>query len=315
MYRIGVDLGGTNIVVGVVDEASKIITKAKRKTSCPRPAEEIFKDVAACIKTAMENAKITAADIKSIGVGTPGSVNKADGVIDYANNLGFDKVPARKILSEFFDIPVYLENDANCAALGEAVAGAGNNAQNFVAITLGTGVGSGIIVNGKILNGCNDAAGEMGHLVIAMDGEPCTCGRRGCWEAYSSATALVKQTKAAMEANKDSYMWELVEQNINKVNGRTAFDAMRKGDATGKAVVDEYIRMLSIGITNVINVFQPDVLCVGGGIGCEGENLLAPVRAHVEKDRYSVHSTKQTKICAAVLGNDAGIIGAALLDE
>lgn len=315
MYRIGVDLGGTNIVVGVVDEANKIITKAKRKTSCPRPAEEIFKDVAACIKTAMENAKITAADIKSIGVGTPGSVNKADGVIDYANNLGFDKVPARKILSEFFDIPVYLENDANCAALGEAVAGAGNNAQNFVAITLGTGVGSGIIVNGKILNGCNDAAGEMGHLVIAMDGEPCTCGRRGCWEAYSSATALVKQTKAAMEANKDSYMWELVEQNINKVNGRTAFDAMRKGDATGKAVVDEYIRMLSIGITNVINVFQPDVLCVGGGIGCEGENLLAPVRAHVEKDRYSVHSTKQTKICAAVLGNDAGIIGAALLDE
>ena len=301
MYRIGVDLGGTNIVAGVVDENNKIVVKAKRKTNCPRPAQEILKDIAEAVQEAMKLAHITEKDVVSIGIGTPGSVNKAEGMIDYSNNLGFDKLPAVKILSQYFSVPIYLENDANCAALGEAVAGAGHNAKNFVAVTLGTGVGSGIIVDGKIVNGCNDAAGEMGHTVIQIDGEPCTCGRKGCWEAYSSATALVRQTKKAMEAHKESLMWELVNGEIQKVNGRTAFDAMRKGDVTGKTVCDEYIRMLSIGLTNIINIFQPEVLCIGGGIGCEGENLLVPLRTLIEKQRYSIHSSKQTALCSAVL--------------
>ena len=315
MYRIGVDLGGTNIVAGVVDEFYKIVAKAKRKTACPRPAGEILADIAACVNEAVKTAGITMDEVKSIGIGTPGSVNKRMGIVEYANNLGFDKVPARDILLKYFDKPIYIENDANCAALGEAVAGAGGNVENFVAITLGTGVGSGIIVNGKIVNGCNDAAGEMGHSVIVVDGEPCTCGRKGCWEAYSSATALVRQTKAAMEENKASIMWEVVDGDISKVNGRTAFDAMRKGDTAAKQVVDTYIKYLAAGVTNVVNVFQPDVLCIGGGIGCEGEPLLAPLRTYVEKERYSIHCVKQTQICSAVLGNDAGVIGAALLDE
>lgn len=315
MYRIGVDLGGTNIVVGVVDEYYKIIAKAKRKTACPRPAGEILADIAAAVKEAVETAGITMDDVQSVGIGTPGTVNKRMGIIEYANNLGFDKVPARDILMKYIDKPIYIENDANCAALGEAVAGAGGNVENFVAITLGTGVGSGIIVNGKIVNGCNDAAGEMGHSVIVVDGEPCTCGRNGCWEAYSSATALVRQTKAAMRENKASLMWEVVDGDIEKVNGRTAFDGMRKGDTAAKQVVDTYIRCLAAGVTNVINIFQPDVLCIGGGIGCEGEPLLAPLRAYAEKERYSIHCGKQTQICSAVLGNDAGVIGAALLDE
>ncbi len=315
MYRIGVDLGGTNIVAGVVDEFYKIVAKAKRKTACPRPAGEILADIAACVNEAVKTAGITMDEVKSIGIGTPGSVNKRMGIVEYANNLGFDKVPARDILLKYFDKPIYIENDANCAALGEAVAGAGGNVENFVAITLGTGVGSGIIVNGKIVNGCNDAAGEMGHSVIVVDGEPCTCGRKGCWEAYSSATALVRQTKAAMEENKASLMWEVVDGDISKVNGRTAFDAMRKGDTAAKQVVDTYIRYLAAGVTNVVNTFQPDVLCIGGGIGCEGEPLLAPVREYVAKERYSIHCGKQTQICSAVLGNDAGVIGAALLDE
>ncbi|MGN0559605.1 MAG: ROK family protein, partial [Candidatus Fimenecus sp.] len=281
MYRIGVDLGGTNIVAGVIDEFYKIVAKAKRKTACPRPAGEILADIAACVNEAVKTAGITMDEVKSIGIGTPGSVNKRMGIVEYANNLGFDKVPARDILLKYFDKPIYIENDANCAALGEAVAGAGGNVENFVAITLGTGVGSGIIVNGKIVNGCNDAAGEMGHSVIVVDGEPCTCGRKGCWEAYSSATALVCQTKAAMEENKASLMWEVVDGDISKVNGRTAFDAMRKGDTAAKQVVDTYIRYLAAGVTNVVNTFQPDVLCIGGGIGCEGEPLLAPVREYV----------------------------------
>lgn len=315
MYRVGVDLGGTNIVAGVVDEYYKIIGKGKRKTACPRPAGEILKDIALCVQDAVRTAKIDMEDVVSIGIGTPGSVNKRLGMIEYANNLGFDKVPARDILSKYFTQPIYLENDANCAALGEAVAGAGGNVDNFVAITLGTGVGSGIIINGKIVNGCNDAGGEMGHSVLVVDGEPCTCGRRGCWEAYSSATALVRQTRQAMEQNRDSVMWEIVDHDLQNVNGRTAFEGMRRGDRTAQAVVDTYIKYLAAGITNVINIFQPDVLCVGGGIGCEGEPLLEPVRRYVEKERYSIHCGKQTRICSAVLGNDAGIIGAALLDE
>ncbi len=315
MYRIGVDLGGTNIVAGVVDEYYRIVGRGKMPTACPRPADEIINDIAETIHKAIEDAGISFNDVLSIGIGTPGSVNKRFGIIEYANNLGFENVPVSDILHTKFDKPIYIENDANCAALGEAIAGAGEGVDDFVAVTLGTGVGTGIIVNGKIVNGCNGAAGEMGHMVIVADGEPCTCGRKGCWEAYSSATALIRETKKQMLLDKDSKMWEIVEGNIEKVNGRTAFDAKRAGDESGKKVVDWYIHYLSIGITNLVNTFQPNVLCVGGGIGSEKENLLEPVRKKVEAERYSVHTMEQTRICSARLGNDAGIIGAALLDE
>ncbi|MBQ8026991.1 MAG: ROK family protein, partial [Clostridia bacterium] len=249
-------------------------------------------------------------------IGTPGSVNKAEGMIDFANNLAFDHVPAKELLSENLGMDkIYIDNDANCAALGEALAGAGKDKDSFVAITLGTGVGSGIVIDGKLVNGCNYAAGEMGHMVIAMDGEQCNCGRRGCWERYASATALIAQTKDAMKKNVDSIMWDLVEDNIARVSGRTAFDAMRKGDAAAKAVVDNYIRYIAVGLVNVINALQPDVVCIGGGISHEKDNLLIPLRKHVGRGRYSIYSDKQTEICCAVLGNDAGIIGAALLDK
>lgn len=316
MYRIGVDLGGTNIAVGVINEENKIIAKASRKTNSPRPAEGIFDDMADAIKEAMEQAQITFKDIISVGVGTPGSVNKGDELIEFANNLAFDNVPAYALLRERIGFDkVYFDNDANCAALGEAVAGCGKGVKNFVMITLGTGVGSGIIANGKLVTGLNYAAGEMGHMVISYDGVPCNCGRKGCWESYSSATALIIQTKNAMRKNADSLMWELTENDLGKVTGKTAFDAARKGDAAAKAVVNTYMSYLAVGIGNVVNIFQPDIICVGGGVGNEKENLLAPVRKLVATERYSVHAKKQTQILCAVLGNDAGIIGAALLDE
>ncbi len=316
MYRIGVDLGGTNIVVGVINGENKIIAKASRKTNSPRPAEGIFDDMADAIKEAMEQAQITFKDVISVGVGTPGSVNKGDELIEFANNLAFDNVPAYALLRERIGFDkVYFDNDANCAALGEAVAGCGKGVKNFVMITLGTGVGSGIIANGKLVTGLNYAAGEMGHMVISYDGVPCNCGRKGCWESYSSATALIVQTKNAMRKNADSLMWELTENNLGKVTGKTAFDAARKGDAAAKAVVNTYMSYLAVGIGNVVNIFQPDIVCVGGGVGNEKENLLAPVRKLVATERYSVHAKKQTQILCAVLGNDAGIIGAALLDE
>lgn len=314
MYRIGVDLGGTNIAVGVVDESMKIIGRGKVKTRCPRPAAEIFDDIALAVDMAIKDAGISKDDVVSVGVGTPGSVNKSNGYIEFANNLDFNQVPAKEMLEERIGKPVYLDNDANCAALGEAVAGVGNGVQNFVAITLGTGVGSGIIINGKIVVGVNYCAGEMGHMVIAVDGIPCNCGRKGCWEQYSSATALISQTKEAMKNNPDSLMWQLA-GGIDNVSGRTAFDAMRQGDEAAAAVVDRYIYYLSVGIGNVINALQPEIICIGGGVSHEGDYLLKPLIKYVEEQRYSIYSTKQTQIVAAQLGNDAGIFGAALLDE
>lgn len=315
MYRIGVDLGGTNISVGVVDEDFNIIGRGKTKTNSPRPAEEIFEDIAKCISMAADDAGISLDDFNVIGVGTPGSVNDETGYIDYSNNLRFDKVPAKQMLEELTGKPCFFANDASCAALGELYAGAGKGCKNLIAITLGTGVGSGIVIDGKVFRGANSAGGEIGHTVINVNGAECTCGRKGCWESYASATALIAQTKQAMKENPESKMWNCAGNDIESVNGRTAFDAMRMGDEAAKAVVDKYIYYVAVGIINVINVFQPDVLCVGGGICNEGETLLAPIRKYVVEERYSKYAQKQTEICKAQLGNDAGIIGAAMLGE
>ncbi len=315
MYRIGVDLGGTNIAVGVVSEDLKIIGRGKVKTKCPRPAAEIFDDIAVAVDMAIKDAGISMDEVVSIGVGTPGSVNKENGYIEFANNLDFNNVPAKEMLEARLGKTVYLDNDANCAALGEALAGVGKGVDCFVAVTLGTGVGSGIIINGKIVSGVNGAAGEMGHMVITVNGEQCNCGRKGCWEQYASATALIRQTKKAMQENKDSVMWQLTDNNIENVNGKTAFDAMRMNDKCGKEVVDTYIYYVSTGIVNIINALQPDIICIGGGVSHEGDTILEPIRAHSKDERYSIYAKKQTQIVAAQLGNDAGIFGAALLNE
>lgn len=312
MFTIGIDLGGTNIVAAVVDEKYNIIAKAKTPTAVPRSAELIFDDIAKVCKEAVEKAGLTMNDISSIGLGTPGTVN-SDGVIEFANNLNFDNVPAKDMIIERLgDKPVYVANDANCAALGEAYAGCGNGAKNFIAVTLGTGVGSGVIIDGKIVTGVNNAGGECGHMVIVVDGEACTCGRHGCWEAYASATALIHQTKKAMEQYPDSVMHQLAKEE-GKVSGKTAFDAMRRGDIAGIKVVDQYIKYVACGIINLVNALQPEIICVGGGICNEGETLLRPLRRYIEAERYSVYSKIQTKILKAELGNDAGIIGAAIL--
>ena len=312
MFTIGIDLGGTNIVAAVVDEKYNIIAKAKTPTAVPSSAELIFDDIAKVCKEAVEKAGLTMNDISSVGLGTPGTVN-SDGVIEFANNLNFDNVPAKDMIIERLgDKPVYVANDANCAALGEAYAGCGNGAKNFIAVTLGTGVGSGVIIDGKIVTGVNNAGGECGHMVIVVDGEACTCGRHGCWEAYASATALINQTKKAMEQYPDSVMHQLAKEE-GKVSGKTAFDAMRRGDIAGIKVVDQYIKYVACGIINLVNALQPEIICVGGGICNEGETLLRPLRRYIEAERYSVYSKIQTKILKAELGNDAGIIGAAIL--
>lgn len=314
MYSIGIDLGGTNIVSSVVNDRYEIVASAKTATNSPRSAEEIFDDIAKVSFEAIDKAGLTVKDIDSVGLGTPGTVN-GDGVIEFANNLVFNNVPAKQMLIDRLGIEkVYIENDANCAALGEAYAGVGNGAKDFIAVTLGTGVGSGIIVDGKIVNGVNFAGGECGHMVINVDGEQCTCGRKGCWEAYASATALIRQTERAMEENPDSVMHQLAAEE-GKVSGRTAFDAMRKGDIAGIKVVDQYIKYVACGLINLVNALQPEVICVGGGICNEGETLMKPLRRYVQAERYSIYSKIQTKIVKARLGNDAGVIGAAILGK
>lgn len=315
MYTIGIDLGGTNIAVGVVDENMKIVSKSSIPTNLPRSAEKIVDDMAMLSEKVVKDAGITMADVKWIGVGAPGTANIETGIIEYANNLGFDHTPIVDLLKSKIDKPVFVENDANAAAYGEFRAGAARNTKSAVIITLGTGVGSGIIIDSKLFRGSNYAGAELGHTVIEYNGRPCTCGRKGCFEAYASATGLANMTKESMEKNKDSKMWEVANGSLSNVNGKTAFDAWRLGDKAGSEVVDMYISYLACGLLNVINIFQPEILCLGGGICKEGDNLIKPLDRIINGERYSKFSKTQTKLCRAELGNDAGIIGAALIGE
>ncbi|MBR3666971.1 MAG: ROK family glucokinase [Ruminococcus sp.] len=311
-YYVGIDLGGTNIVAGVVDEEYNIIAKASTKTNCPRPEKEIADDMARMAIEAVKNAKLSMDQIEWIGVGTPGIANSETGIIEYSNNLGFKNTPMVKYIQETIDKPVFIENDANAAAYGEFVAGAAKGAKNAVCITLGTGVGGGIIIDGRIYSGSNFAGAEIGHTVIEVDGAQCSCGRKGCFEAYSSATGLIRMTKEAIAEHPDCIMAQS-EKEKGKVTARTSFDCMRAGDKYAKAVVDKYIKYLAAGITNTINIFQPDILCIGGGVCNEGDPLLLPMKELVAKEVYTRNSPKNTEIVIAKLGNDAGIIGAAFL--
>lgn len=312
MYRLGIDLGGTNIVAGIVDENYNVISTAKLKTNCPRPAEEIVDDMAKTAYMAIEKAGLKVEDIESMGVGSPGAVDPISGVVGFANNLGFHNVPLAAMLKERMGVDFYIENDANAAAYGEYIAGAGKGTKNFLAVTLGTGVGGGIIIDGKIYGGTNNSGGELGHAVINMHGRMCSCGRQGCWEVYASATALIRQTKQAMLKYPKSKMWAICGGDIEKVDGRTSFDAMRAGDDVARRVVDDYIKYIGVGISNNINIFQPEVICIGGGVAMEGNTLIDPIIEFVDGENYA-RNVQKVEIKTATLGNNAGIIGAAFL--
>ncbi len=309
MY-IGIDLGGTNIAVGLVSEEGKILAQASTPTMNERDAIEIVKDMAMLIDKVTEKYGISKSDIKGVGIGSPGSIDFDNGVVVYSNNLKMEKFHIAEELNKLTGLKVSVDNDANCAAMGEYVEYE-DKVKNFVFVTLGTGVGSGIIVDGKMLHGFNGAAGEGGHIVIEMNGEPCTCGRNGCWEAYASVTALIRQTKAAMEKNPDSLMHKIAEEE-GKVSGMTSFVAAKKGDKTAEEVVKQYAIYVAEGLTNLENIFQPEMICVGGGISREGDYLLNPIKDYVAKMGYNKYM-KKTEIVTAKLFNDAGIIGAAML--
>lgn len=315
-YSIGVDLGGTNIAVGIVDEHDSIIKKGSVPTLAQRGPVPIVQDMAALCKKLLSECGISPQEAEGAGIACPGTVNPKTGIVEYANNIKFIDFPLRDLFAEDMGIPpekIAIGNDANLAALGEAVAGAAKGTSSSIMITLGTGVGGGVILDGKILTGCAYGGAELGHMVIEYGGRPCSCGRKGCFEAYSSATALIKMTKEAFEAESDTLMHEMCAGDVARVGGKTAFAAMKKGDKAAAKVVDTYIRYLACGIANLINIFQPEVLTIGGGISGEGDALILPLKEKLSCEIYSKDGTLKTDIRKAELGNDAGIIGAAAL--
>jgi len=319
MYYLGIDLGGTNIAVGIVDENYNILIKDSVPTGAEREGREVIRDMADLCKKLLDEKNISIDDIEYAGIATPGTANSDTGIVEYANNLNFENFPIADILTEFLGVKkVYIENDANAAALAEAVAGAAQGTKHSVMITLGTGVGGGIIIDNKVYSGFNFAGAELGHIVIEHDGVPCNCGRKGCWEAYSSAPSLVRMTKEKIEECRakgiKTAMEDDIDGDLSKVSAKTAFAVMKAtGDEAATAVVNKYIAYLGTGIANIINIFQPEILSIGGGICKEGDNLLIPLMANINSQRYTRGDSKQTVIKVASLGNDAGIIGAAAL--
>ncbi len=316
MYYIGVDLGGTNIAAGLTDESGRILAKGSVPTHREREYPEIIKDMADLILDLIKQEGMKPEAFESIGVGSPGVPDCKAGEIVYANNLRFRNVPLRKELQKYIDLPVYVNNDANIAAYAESVIGAAKGAKIAVAITIGTGIGGGVIIDGKIFSGFNNAASELGHMLLNMDGEKCGCGRNGCWEAYASATACIRQTKKAALENPDSLINKLVGGELEKIDAKTAFDAAKQGDVTAKQVVDQYIRYIGEGLATIVNVFQPEVIVIGGGVSKEGEFLLAPLRRFVTENTFApAQNIKIAELRVAQMGNDAGIAGAAMLRE
>lgn len=312
MNYIGIDIGGTNLKAGLVNDEGSILAMEKRKIAEVSDQKALVEALVALTQSLTERGGLTPEQIRSVGVGVPGAVEIHSGAVLYTCNLPLRNVPLRKIFHRYLPYPLYVENDANCAALAEYYAGAGKGSKRFVTITLGTGVGAGILHNGQIYHGANGMAGEVGHMSIVYHGEPCPCGRRGCWERYASASALTRETKAAMQADKNTIMWKMT-QDIDHVNAKLAFDAAAKGDETARKVIDSWIEYVGVGIANVINTFEPEVICIGGGVSNQGEVLLAPVRAYAENETRNITTGKFPVICACQLHNDAGVIGAAAL--
>lgn len=316
-YYIGIDLGGTNIAVGVVNENCEIVAKGSVPTGRLRPFAEIMEDMCGLCKKLVQDAGISESCVAAIGVASPGSIALDGKSIGYANNIpSLNGAPICETLQKTFPgAEVFLENDANAAAYGEMIAGAAKGQKDVIVITLGTGVGGGIIIDGKIYAGFNRAGAELGHTVIMADGVPCTCGRSGCWECYASATALIRETAEEIKKYPDSIIHQMIDGEENNITGKTAFDAMHQGDAAGDAIVKQYVEYVGIGVANLINIFQPEKLVVGGGVSKAGEALLVPLREYVAANTYGaeVGGFPATEIVEAVLGNDAGIIGAAML--
>ena len=313
MYTIGIDVGGTNLKAGLVSDSCEI-TAARKMPLVWESQEKLAADLADLAEGVVRDAGISRQEVASIGIGFPGAVDRRRGAVIHTVNIPIRDMPIARLMAPYWQVPIHLGNDADCAALGEFSRFGSAEIESLILVTLGTGIGTGLIFGGRIWSGHNGCGGEGGHMVIVHGGEQCTCGRKGCWERYASANALIRQTMAAMDERKDSQMWTLCGGDLSRVDGRTAFEAMRRGDAAAKGVVDQYLSYLADGLANFVNIFQPEVIALGGGVSHErDEDLLLPLQSLVLDQCFGREARRRPKIVKAKLGNDAGIIGAALL--
>lgn len=297
-YKIGIDIGGTDTKIGLVNEKQELVASKVIPTGAMRTPGEVIKDIGDATLVLLKEQGITASQCGKVGVGVPGLVDSKCGYVSYSNNIPWEQVPLAEELSKIISLPVKIANDADCAALGEVAAGGAKDCENTIMITLGTGVGGGVVIDGTLYQGRMIGGVEIGHTVIVADGAQCTCGRKGCLEAYASATAMKRMAREIMG---------------QEYTPKEVFDMADEGHELAKKVVNEYIDKLGLGLVNIVNIFRPEMILIGGGISKQGEKLLAPIREKMKKECFGGVYSEIPKLGIATLGNDAGMIGAANL--
>ena len=313
MYYVGIDLGGTNIKAGIVDGTGKILSQAYAKTLATRPYQDIVRDMAGCVMQAANNAKLTIDDLASIGIGIPGYADR-DGNVVFCTNLGWHNIPLKEEMQKYINLPVAIDNDATVAGYAESISGVSKDAKSSVFITLGTGVGGAIVINGRPWSGAHGIGSEIGHMILNMNGVPCNCGNNGSMEKYTSATAIIRMARQACVTYQDSLMLRRAEGDLDRINAKTVIDAAKAGDRAAVEVFDEYCKFLAMSIHNIITFLDPDMVVLGGGVSHAGDFLLNRVREKVP--RYLLYKTlPYSQICLAKLGNEAGTIGAAMIGK
>ena len=314
MYAIGIDVGGTSIKWGLVDENGKVYKTDFLETGPNQTQEFIGVELSKRINAYIETCGVDKTQIKGIGIGAPGSINPDTGTVLYSNNLNWNDFPLARIIESTTGLTTKITNDANAATLGEVKFGAGKRYSSAVMLTLGTGVGGGIVIDGQLVEGNKGGGGELGHVIIDINSDiPCTCGRMGCLEVYSSATGLIRMTKEAMTADRGSKMWDIVDDQIDKVNGKTAWDGYDLGDEAAIGVVNKYIKYLGEGILNYCNILRPEVVILGGGIAKQGKRLSDMLTKYCKDRHFGYPRNPEVDIIVAELGYETGIIGAASL--
>lgn len=310
-YIIGIDIGGSYIKSGIVKYDGEIVASMKIPTPMSvgvGSMENVFKTIAARLT---EQAGITKENIIGVGVGSAGAVDSSRGEVCFAANLTMERFPLASVAEEALGLPVKVANDANCACLGEWKFGSGKNFSDMILVTLGTGVGGGIIVDNKLLTGNRGAGGEIGHMLLCKGGRQCSCGRKGCFEAYVSGGALVSQTIEAMQKDRKTKLWKIMDES-KMITPKLIFDMSRE-DKLAKKIVGDYIVNLAEGLVDLGNIFRPQAIIIGGGLSAQGDYLIAPVREYVNGHLFAKDTTPQVEILQAKLGNNAGVIGAASL--
>ena len=311
-YFLGVDIGGMSIKCGLVDENGQILRWDSIVTIPKQDYTVTVKQICALIKSVVESHGLSLEDVEAVGMGIPGTIDAKAGVITYCNNINFHNVPVVEEMQKHINLPVFIGNDANLAALGEVKFGSAKGETDVLFVTLGTGVGTGIIVDGKMIIGKGGAGAEGGHIALKHGGAPCSCGKKGCWEAYASATALQKMASKKIEQHPESLLAKIVERD-GKVTGRAVFEAQKQGDKVAKALVKKYVEYVSAGLVSLVNIFRPSCIIIGGGISNAGESFFRPIRKYVAQNSYGRETCPSVEVRQAMLKNDAGILGGVAL--